>query len=104
MSNSKISYSQFLCLFFVNRIVMVLTFLPIFNAPPKNQDVWLSVVFMYPFSILVSMPLIYLCSFISKPYIYKYPQYCIWKIIYSFVYPICLVFLSHHSNTGCTVC
>ncbi|BCS82474.1 GerAB/ArcD/ProY family transporter [Anaerocellum diazotrophicum] len=61
MSNSKISYYQFLCLFFVNRIVMVLTFLPIFNAPPKNQDVWLSVVFMYPFSILVSLPLIYLC-------------------------------------------
>ncbi|WPX08844.1 GerAB/ArcD/ProY family transporter [Anaerocellum danielii] len=62
MSNSKISYSQFLYLFFINRIVMVLTFLPIFNAPPKNQDVWLSVVFMYPFSILASLPLLYLCS------------------------------------------
>ncbi|ADQ05765.1 spore germination protein [Caldicellulosiruptor owensensis OL] len=61
MSNSKISYSQFLCLFFINRIVMVITFLPIFNAPPKNQDVWLSVVFMYPFSVLTSLPLIYLC-------------------------------------------
>lgn len=62
MSNSRITYNQFLCLFFVNRIVMVLTFLPIFNAPPKNQDVWLSVVFMYPFSILSSLPLIYLCN------------------------------------------
>lgn len=69
----KITAKQLIYIFVISRIILALTFLPVINSPPKNQDTWIGAVVGYPIFLLIAAPIYFLWK--------KYPnqtiiQYC----------------------------
>lgn len=60
--HGKISYKQLTYIIILSRLMMSLTFVPFFDAPPGNQDMWISSLLSFFFQFVLFMPLIYLCD------------------------------------------
>lgn len=69
MKNIKVTHKQLVQLLVTSRVMVAITFLPIINAPPKNQDVWIVELISIPIMILLSIPVYVLWR--------KFPDYSI---------------------------
>lgn len=57
LEDGKISNQQFIFVFVLSRLMLTMTYLPYFNAPPWNQDLWISAILSLPVHILPVTPL-----------------------------------------------
>lgn len=64
--DGKISYKQLTYIIILSRVMMSLTFVPFFDTPPANQDMWIAALLSFFFQILLLAPIIYLCSYYKK--------------------------------------
>lgn len=57
LENGRITYKQLILLIFVSRMILAITYLPIWTFPPANQDVWIAVFVMYLIHFLLAIPI-----------------------------------------------
>ena len=57
LENVSISPKQLILLIVIGRLVITITFLPILDSPPGNQDVWLALLLSIPVHLLFSVPI-----------------------------------------------
>ncbi len=62
LENGKISNLQFICIFILSRLMLTMTYLSYFKAPPWNQDLWLSTLLSVPIHILLTFPAYFLAQ------------------------------------------
>lgn len=56
LEDGRITYKQLIFLIFISRIILAITYLPIFTFPPANQDIWISTFIMYGIHFLLAIP------------------------------------------------
>lgn len=62
LEDGKISNLQFICAFVLSRLMLTMTYLSYFKAPPFNQDLWLSALLSAPMHILFMLPAYFLAQ------------------------------------------
>ena len=57
LEDAKISPKQLILLIVISRMVITITFFPVLDSPPGNQDVWLALLLSIPIHLLLSVPI-----------------------------------------------
>ncbi len=60
LEDGKISNQQFIFIFILCRLMLTMTYLSYFKAPPRNQDLWISGILSLPMHILLTLPAYFL--------------------------------------------
>lgn len=74
LEGGKITYQQMILLFFVSRVITWIAFLPVIQAPPANQDVWLDCLTAFPIHLIIALPIYLLSKKFPKQGLYEYSQ------------------------------
>lgn len=74
LENAKITPRQFIFVLVISRIVIAITFFPVFAGPPGNQDVWISEVLSLPVHLLLTVPFYLLWKRFPKQSLFEYTQ------------------------------
>ena len=77
----KIYYHQAMLLVIVLRIILGLTYLPELNTPPANQDIWIMLLLSILYTVVFSLPLLYLGNKFSQYSFYEYAEMIMGKFI-----------------------
>lgn len=64
--DGKITNLQFIYAILLSRLILTLAYLPFFETPPKNQDLWIAVLLSFPLHILLSLPSFFLARRFSN--------------------------------------
>lgn len=56
LEDGRITYRQLMLLIIISRLLITITYLPAFNIPPYNQDVWISTGLSFPLQLLLAIP------------------------------------------------
>ena len=70
----RVTYKQLILLIVLNRIIITITYLPAFNEPPANQDIWLSELLFFPLQLLLALPIYLLWKRFPNQTIIEYSQ------------------------------
>ena len=62
LEKGKISNNQFILIFVISRLMLTMAYLPYVNAPPWNQDLWISAILAFPIHILLVLPVYFLTN------------------------------------------
>ena len=57
LEDGKITSQQLIFVFVLSRLMLTMTYLSYFKAPPWNQDLWISAILSLPMHILLVIPL-----------------------------------------------
>lgn len=74
LEEGKISNKQLILLVFIFREVVNLTYFPLLNAPPQNQDLWISIFLSLPIQLVLTAPIYYLWTKFPNRTIIQYSQ------------------------------
>lgn len=66
LKETKLSSVQIAFIIIGSRTMIALTFLPILDSPPANQDVWISAVLSFFYSVLISIPVLILIKLFRR--------------------------------------
>ncbi len=74
IENSKINYKQIICIIFISRIILTLTYLPALTSPPANQDIWICDLIILPAQLIFAIPIYLLWKKFPNQTIIEYSQ------------------------------
>lgn len=77
----KLYYNQVLLLLLLNRMILGLTYLPELNTPPANQDIWVMLLLSIPYTIVFTLPLLYLGNKFSQYNFFEYIEMIMGKFL-----------------------
>jgi len=66
LENGKITNKQIIFIFIISRMILTMAYLSYVNAPPWNQDLWISTIISFPLHILLILPVCILAKRFSK--------------------------------------
>lgn len=66
LEEGKVSNKQIILIFVISRLMLTMAYLPYVNAPPWNQDLWISTILSFPIHILLILPVYILANRFSK--------------------------------------
>lgn len=66
LKETKLSSVQIAFIIIGSRVMIALSFLPILDTPPGNQDVWISAVLSFFYSVLISIPVLILIKLFRR--------------------------------------
>lgn len=62
LEDGKITNQQFIFVYILSRLMLTMTYLSYFKAPPGNQDLWISAILALPMHILLALPVYFLAQ------------------------------------------
>lgn len=74
LEGGRITYKQMILLICISRAITWVSFLPIIQAPPANQDVWLGSLMALPVYLVVILPVYLLAKRFPQQTLYEYSQ------------------------------
>src|SRR5690606_18290397 len=92
--NMNISSYQTILLITIYRAIMSLTYLPVVNTPPGNQDVWIMILLSIPYTIVFCFPILFLSNKFNDLTIIEYTEKIMGKVlgkIMGFIYAMILL-------------
>ncbi len=90
----NISSYQTILLITIYRIIISLTYLPVVNTPPGNQDVWIMILLSIPYTIVFCFPILFLCNKFNNLTIIEYTEKIMGKVlgkVTGFIYAMILL-------------
>ncbi|QQY80338.1 spore germination protein KB [Keratinibaculum paraultunense] len=90
----NISSYQTILLITIYRAIMSLTYLPVVNTPPGNQDVWIMILLSIPYTIVFCFPILFLSNKFNDLTIIEYTEKIMGKVlgkIMGFIYAMILL-------------
>ena len=74
LEDGKISNQQFIFIFILCRLMLTMTYLSYFKAPPRNQDLWISGILSLPMHILLTLPVYFLAVDLKVYLLFNLPK------------------------------
>lgn len=99
MQKSKeiISVPQAILLCTINRFITAYAYLPAINTtPPANQDIWISILISTLYTILFSIPILYLCNKFKDNTLVEYAHKIMGKTIGKLIGILIFIYLSFY--------
>lgn len=62
MNKPRITATQFVLLIVGSRLLFAYTYMPVLEMPPRNQDAWIVMLLSGPYSVVLSLPALYLVA------------------------------------------
>ncbi len=80
-NSNKISSYQVVLLITVYRSIIAFNYLPVINAPPANQDIWIVLLLSIFYTIILCLPVLYLSNKFNNLTIIEYTEKILGKFI-----------------------
>ncbi|WP_088224688.1 endospore germination permease [Desulfosporosinus sp. FKB] len=74
LEDAKITPKQLIFLVAISRLIVSITFFPVFTGPPGNQDVWISEILSLPASLLLTVPFYLLWKRFPEQSLFEYAE------------------------------
>lgn len=81
MESNKITSRQMILLITVFRLTTAILFMPSLNFPPYNQDVWISIILSFFYTVLIDIPILFLVNKFKDLSMIEYMEKILGEII-----------------------